>query len=107
MKNFVQPGNTVTFIAPTSGVSSGDGVLFGALFGVAATDADASEEYEAQIVGVFDLAKDGNAIDAGEKVFWNGAACTATVGATLIGACVADAGSGAATVKVRLNGTTV
>ena len=35
MKNYVQPGNTITLTAPYA-VTSGDGLLVGAIFGVAA-----------------------------------------------------------------------
>jgi predicted RecA/RadA family phage recombinase len=106
MKNYVQPGNTVTFIADTAGVSSGDGVLYGSLFGVAATDAVGGEEYEAQVVGVFSLPKDGSAIDPGGKVYWTGTACAAS-GSTLIGVSVEGADASAATVAVRLNGVAI
>jgi len=34
MKNYVQPGNTITLTAPYA-VASGDGLLVGAIFGVA------------------------------------------------------------------------
>ena len=45
MKNYVQPGNVVTLIAPAN-VKSGDGVLVGSLFGVAAYDALIGAEVE-------------------------------------------------------------
>ena len=38
MKNYVQPGNTITLTAPYD-VASGDGLLVGSVFGVAAGDA--------------------------------------------------------------------
>jgi predicted RecA/RadA family phage recombinase len=106
MKNFIQPGNTVTFTADTAGVSSGDGVLFGSLFGVACTDADGGEEYEAQVVGVFSLAKDSSSIDAGAKVYWSGRNCSGS-GSDLIGCAVEAAATDDTTVKVRLNGISV
>ena len=34
MKNYIQPGNTITLTAPYD-VNSGDGLLVGAIFGVA------------------------------------------------------------------------
>lgn len=37
MKNFIQRGDMITVTAPTGGVTSGQGVLVGNLFGVAAT----------------------------------------------------------------------
>ena len=36
MKNFIQPGNTITLAAPAA-VTSGSGLLVGAIFGIAAT----------------------------------------------------------------------
>ena len=50
MKNFVQPGNTITLTAPYA-VTSGDGLLVGAIFGVAAGTAaigEAVDEHEVQ-----------------------------------------------------------
>ena len=35
MKNYVQPGNTITLTAPYA-VASGDGLLVGSIFGIAA-----------------------------------------------------------------------
>lgn len=108
MKNYVQRGDTVTFTAGTSGVSSGEGVLQGTLFGVACTDADASADFEAQVTGVFELEKDASDFTLGAAVYWDGSQCTATVGSnTLIGAAVEAADTNAATVKVRLNGVAV
>ena len=40
MKNFIQPGDSLTVSAPYA-VTSGQGVLVGALFGIAAYDAAA------------------------------------------------------------------
>ncbi len=45
MKNYVQSGNVVTLAAPAN-VKSGDGVLVGSLFGVAAYDAPIGAEIE-------------------------------------------------------------
>lgn len=41
MKNFIQRGDMITVTAPTGGVTSGQGVLVGNLFGVAAKTATA------------------------------------------------------------------
>ncbi len=56
MKNYVQPGNTITLTAPYS-VTSGDGLLVGSIFGVAAGDAADAETLEVALIGVFDLTK--------------------------------------------------
>lgn len=103
-KNFVQPGHTVSLTAPGE-TSSGDLVVVGSLAGVAAHDAGSGEPVECQLVGVFELPKDGAQINAGAPVYWSGTACTATAGANqFIGTCVATAGASATTVRVRLGG---
>ena len=59
MKNFVQPGNTITLTAPYA-VASGDGLLVGSIFGVAAGTAALSESVEVALTGVFDVTKIGS-----------------------------------------------
>jgi predicted RecA/RadA family phage recombinase len=56
MKNYLQEGDSVTVPAPAN-VSSGDGVLLGTLFGVAATDADSGANVTIKTTGVFTLPK--------------------------------------------------
>ena len=107
MKNFIQSGNVVTFTAADT-VVSGQGVFQGALFGVAATNAATGEDFEAQVVGVFELPKTGGAIAKGAKVYWSSAdsAVTGTAsGNTLIGAAVIAASTGDTLARVRLNGS--
>lgn len=53
-KNYVQPGRTITLAAPYA-VASGDGLLVGAIFGIATASAILAEQVEACLVGVFDL----------------------------------------------------
>lgn len=97
MKNFVQPGNTITLAAPAA-VTSGSGVLVGAIFGIAAHDAASGEPVETVTTGVFDLSKVGSeAWSVGEKVYWDDGAKRATKVATdntLIGVALATVGSG-------------
>ncbi|PCH70215.1 MAG: hypothetical protein COC12_08575, partial [Rhodobacteraceae bacterium] len=81
MKNYVQPGNTLTFTAAAD-VASGDGVKEGALFGVAATSAATGEDFEADIVGVFDLPKGSDTITKGAKVYWKASPGEVTTTAT-------------------------
>ena len=54
MKNYVQLGKTITLTAPYA-VTSGDGLLVGSIFGVAAGNAALGEAVEAALVGVYDL----------------------------------------------------
>lgn len=108
MKNFVQPGNTITLTAPYA-VASGDGLLVGSIFGVAAGDAASGDPVEAALVGVFDLTKIGSeAWAVGAKVYWddvNKRCTTVATGNTLIGVAVeAVAGGAGDTIgRVRLN----
>ena len=108
MKNYVQPGNTITLTAPYA-VESGDGLLVGAIFGVATGAAVNGDSIEAALVGVFDLTKVGSqAWAVGDKVYWDNTAKQATKTATdntLIGAAVEAVGSGAGETvgRVRLN----
>ncbi len=59
MKNYVQPGNTITLTAPYA-VASGDGLLVGSIFGIAAGAAALGEPVETTLVGVFDITKVGS-----------------------------------------------
>ena len=73
MKTYIQPGNSLAFTVPyASGVTSGQGVLVGALFGIAAVDGAQNAVIECQTVGVFDINKEpALAISAGARVFWD------------------------------------
>ena len=110
MKNYVQPGNTITLTAPYA-VASGDGLLVGSIFGVASGTAALGETVEAALTGVYDLKKVASqAWAAGDKVYWDNTAkvCTTTVGTnTLIGVAVKAVGgtAGETTGTVRLNGS--
>lgn len=110
MRNFIQPGDVITFVAPAGGVVSGDGVVNGSLFGVASYSALAGQEVEANLVGVFALPKAAGALTLGQKVYWDSAAKAVTAAATgnrWIGAAAMAAGAGEATVRVRLDGTSI
>ena len=108
MKNFVQPGNTITLTAPYA-VASGDGLLVSAIFGVASGAAALGEPVEAALVGVFDLTKVGSqAWTAGAKVYWdntNKRCTTVATDNTLIGVATEAVASGAGDTigRVRLN----
>ncbi|MBL9057278.1 MAG: DUF2190 family protein [Rhodobacteraceae bacterium] len=108
MKNYVQPGNTITLTAPYA-VASGDGLLVGSIFGVAAGTAALGEAVEAALNGVYDLKKVASqAWAAGDKVYWDNTAKEATkttTSNTVIGvAVVAVAGGAGDTIgRVRLN----
>ena len=72
MKTFIQNGDVITVIAPTGGIASGDGIILGSLFGVAACDALEAEYTEIATAGVFDLSKDAaTVIEQGDRVAWD------------------------------------
>lgn len=106
MKNFVQPGRVVTAIAPAD-VSSGDLVVVGTLFGVAATDAKSGEPVEIVTEGVFTLAKtSAQAWTQGVKVYWDSEnkVLTTTASTNLfIGHAVIGAANPSASGVVRLS----
>jgi len=110
MRNYIQPGNTITLAAPYD-VTSGGGLLVGAIFGVAGGDALTGEEVEASLVGVFDLTKAASqAWVVGDKVCWddtNKVATKTATGNTLIGTAVeaVTGGAGDTIGRVRLNGS--
>lgn len=108
MKNFIQPGDVVTVIAPTGGVSSGDGVIVGSLFGIAAKTAAQGESVELATTGVYDLPKLSSAvITAGARVSWDTAGKQVVLpdeDMYPIGIALIAAGNGITTVRVRLDG---
>ncbi len=109
MKNFVQPGNTITLTAPYA-VASGDGLLVGSIFGIAAGAAALGETVEAALVGVYELKKLGSqAWAVGDRIYWDNTArqtTKVTTSNTLIGVATEAVAGGAGDVvgRVRLNG---
>ena len=109
MKNYVQPGNTITLTAPYV-VASGDGLLVGTIFGIATGAAALGETVEVALTCIFDLTKIGSqAWTVGAKVYWDDTKKRTTNVATsntLIGVAVeAVAGGAGDTIgRVRLNG---
>lgn len=84
MRNFIQPGSSLAVTVPgAGGVTSGQGVLVGALFGVAAVAAAQNAVIEAAAATVFDLTTEpALAISAGVRVFRDNAKRRATTTAT-------------------------
>ncbi|BAQ17481.1 DUF2190 family protein [Methyloceanibacter caenitepidi] len=108
MKNYLQPGDTITATSPTGGLSSGEGAVVGAIFGVAAFDAAQGDEVELATRGVFELPKSAGVIAEGARVWWDDSGKTvenaSDTGLFPIGTCVGGAADAAATCKVRLDG---
>jgi predicted RecA/RadA family phage recombinase len=110
VKNFVQPGNTITLTAPYD-AASGDGLLVGSIFGVASGAASSGEIVEAALVGVFDLKKVASqAWAVGDRIYWDDTNRQTTKTATsntLIGVAIEAVANGAGDLvgRVRHNGT--
>ncbi|MBJ7533319.1 DUF2190 family protein [Rhodomicrobium vannielii ATCC 17100] len=107
MRNYIRRGDVIRTTAPAAGSESGQGLLYGAIFGVAC--AASGDDIELVLKGLFELAKGMGAIGAGAKVYWEAdSVVTATAtGNTLIGVAVAAAAEAAATARVRLSGAAV
>ena len=105
MRNFIQPGNSLAIAVPyATGVSAGQGVLVGALFGVAAVDGVQNAMIEAQTQGVFDLTKEpALAIGAGLRVVWDNTNRRITTGNFQVGIATQAALAADPTVRVWLN----
>src|SRR5436305_14148082 len=80
-RNYVQPGDTLTLIAPGN-LASGDGFLVGGIFAVALTAAAAGSAVEGRRIGVFDSAKATGACTQGQKLYWDNTAFNLTTTAT-------------------------
>ena len=110
MRNFVQPGHAITAITPIGGVTSGDPVLIGNLFGIASTTQAAGEEVELSTMGVFDLPKAAVAVTAGAIAYFDESEGKVTTdddtGANpRVGVFVAAAADSATIGRVRLDGS--
>ena len=108
MRNFIQPGESLAVAVPyAGGVTAGQGVLVGALFGVAAVDGAQNAIIEAQTQGVFDITKQPSlAITAGARVFWddtNRRITTTATGNFQVGIATTAALAADTTVRVWLN----
>lgn len=107
MKNYVQHGENVDITAPYA-VSSGGGVLVGALFGVAIVDIANGAVGTIATEGVYDLAAAtgaGTNAAQGAKAYWDNSAKKVTpvdTNNTFIGYFLAAKATGDATARVRL-----
>jgi predicted RecA/RadA family phage recombinase len=110
MKNYLEPGNVLTFTAPGGGVTSGVAVLIGALVVIPATTAAAGEEFKGALEGVYEnQAKTdgaGTAWTVGAPLYFDSATNEFTyvqsATARRAGVAVAAAADGAVTGTVKL-----
>lgn len=109
MKNYVQPGDVLTFTVPSGGCVSGTAYLIGSIVAVATVTANAGDRAEFKVNGVFDFPKAASQAWAeGAVVYWDNTAKNFTTTAsanTKAGIAVLATGSGAGetTGRVRLN----
>ncbi len=88
MKNYIQPGDTLTIPAPAA-VLSGEPVVAGDIRGIASGDAASGAPVDVKCSGVFTLPKvAANGFVLGGKVYWSATTKLATStasGNTLLG----------------------
>lgn len=105
MRNYVNEGEAILVTAPYA-VTSGQGVLVGALFGVAAADAANGAEVVICTDGIFDItALSTDTATVGTKLYWDGPnRRLTTTASTFICAGVATAAksSGDTTARIKL-----
>lgn len=110
MDNFLQPGDSVEFTAPSGGVTAGTPVLIGQLLVVPATTASQTNKFVGKTTGVFSVTKVGSqAWTEGAIVYWDAANdrfTTVATGNFRAGVAVEAVASGAndTTGKVRFDG---
>jgi predicted RecA/RadA family phage recombinase len=107
MKNLIQEGDVIPVVAPYA-VASGQGVLVGALFGVAAFTAAQGAPVEIKREGVFELtAVTADTGNQGDKIYWDDTARKLTTTAAsnhLVGVLAGTKGGADSTARVLLDG---
>ena len=106
MRNYVSEGEAIQVAAPYA-VTSGQGVLVGALFGVAATDAANGADVVIATSGIFDItALSTDTATVGTKMYWdNGNRRLTTTASTFVcvGVTTAAKANGDTTARVKLS----
>jgi predicted RecA/RadA family phage recombinase len=107
--NQVQEGRTVTVTAPAN-VTAGQGVIVGALFGVARYSASTGAPVEIAREGVFTIAKTSAlAISIGDRLFWddtNKVVNKTSAGQFCVGVALSAATNPSSTVQICLGAVT-
>lgn len=108
MQNFIQNGHIVGVTTPAGGIASGDALIVGSIFGVAASSAAEGDPVELDTIGVYQLPKASAAVlTVSARVTWDNTAKLVNPPATgrfPIGIATEAAGNGATSVAVRLDG---
>lgn len=108
MQNYIQNGHVMTVTTPAGGIVSGEGLIVGSIFGVAAYSAVEGDPLELAITGVYRLPKASAAVlTVGARVAWDNTAKNINVPGTgrfPVGIATEAAGNGITSVAVRLDG---
>lgn len=108
MQNHIQNGQVITVTAPAGGITSGEGLIVGHIFGIAAYSAAEGDPLELSITGVFRLPKATAAVlTVGARVAWDNTAKNINLpgaGRFPVGVATEAAGNGITSVAVRLDG---
>ena len=102
---FVQRGESVDF-TPLRDVAAGEVLVVGGLPGVVKTAVKAGSLGALALTGVYDIAKDGLAVAAGDRLFWDDTRKLATLAAAdgvFLGLAAANAPATAPRARVILN----
>lgn len=108
MKTYIQDGHVITVPTPAGSIASGDGLIVGNIFGIAAYSAAEGDPVELSTTGVFQLPKANAAVlTVGARLAWDNTAKevnTPAAGRFPIGIATEAAGNGVTSVAVRLDG---
>lgn len=106
MRNYVQPGKTLTLTAPSGGVIGGNFYKIGSFFGVAAQSAAEGVQFDLETGEVYDLPKTAAEAWAEGDVIYatsGGIMTTVSSGNTKVGAAASAAANPSGVGRVRLN----
>ena len=79
MKNYLQNGHIVRVTTPAGGIASGDALIVGSIFGIAAYSSAEGDPVELSTTGVFQLPKASAAVlTVGARVAWDNTAKAVT-----------------------------
>ena len=108
MQNFIQNGHIITVATPAGSIASGEGLIVGNIFGVAAYSAAEGDPVELAITGVYKLPKATAAVlTVGARVAWDNTTKNINApgaGRFPVGVATEAAGNGITSVTVRLDG---
>jgi len=108
MQNYIQNGQVITVATPAGGIASGEGLIVGNIFGIAAYSATEGDPVEVAITGVFQLPKaTATVLTVGARVAWDNTAKNINLpgaGRFPVGVATEAAGNGITGVAVRLDG---